>query len=221
MIEENISKDVFLKTWTGGYRENWAVYGAMTERITGKFITEEEVIEKCLNPFYNPDHVILEVGCGLAFWTDCYLAEHFKKVIAIDILPKDDFWKCELKNFAKIDYIELPDRDFTCKGVASDSIDFVWSFGVFCHLTLEANQEYLNNIFRVCKKGAKVALYYSNNDRRPHYKDDIQPPIDPKEPMWCNNNYKKTEAMLMKAGFKDIYDLMPELPDTMICGTKI
>jgi hypothetical protein len=61
------SKEVFLKTWNGGYRENWAVYG----KASGK--SEEEVVSRCLAPFYDSEKTCLEIGCGLAFWTDKYL----------------------------------------------------------------------------------------------------------------------------------------------------
>ncbi len=209
----DIAKEVFLKTWPGGYRENWEVYG----KASGQ--KEEDVVRKCLAPFYNKEHVCLEIGCGLAFWTDQYLAPNFKQVLAIDILPVQDFGKVKLKH-TNILYIEVPDRDFSCYGIEDNSVDFVWSFGVFCHLSLEANQQYLHGMYKKCKPGAKVALYYSNNDRRPHYKKGEIPQVDPNQPMWCNNDLEISTQMMINAGFTDIKDLMPELFDTMIYGTK-
>lgn len=195
------TKTAFLSTWPGGYRENWEVYG----RVTGA--AEADVVARCLAPFYNRDHVVLEVGCGLGFWTDRYLAPHFSRVVALDLISRPVFVA------PNIDYIEVPDRNYECFGVADESIDFTWSFGVFCHMTLEACQKYLDAIFRKSKAGARCSLYFSNTTRRPGTatvaNTEAQVP-------WVDNDLDRTVAMLQKSGFVDIVDLMPSLPDTMV-----
>ncbi len=201
----NTSKKTFLKTWPGGYKENWDVYGA----ASGK--TEEEVVSKCLSGFYSKTKDCLEVGCGVGFWTEKYLAKNFRTVTAIDLLPSVKF---DAKN---IKYIEVPDQDFSCFGVADSSIDFCWSFGVFCHLSLKACQEYLHSIFRTLRPGGEVALYFSNCERRPGcYTQEITADVVP----WVKNDYETTRQMLVNAGFEDTFDLMPDLFDTMIFGMK-
>lgn len=202
MINDN-SKEVFLKTWPGGYRENWAVYG----KASGK--TEDEVVAKCLSPFYGKSKACLEVGCGVGFWTEGYLAKNFQQVIALDLLPTVKF------HHRNITYIEVPDRDFSCYRVGDNTIDFCWSFGVFCHMSLEACEQYVNAIFRKLKPGGEVALYFSNSDRRP-----AGGPFDPEVVQWVKNDFATTEAMLKSAGFVDARDLMPDLFDTMIYGRK-
>ena len=203
------SKEVFIRTWgISGYLENWAIYGAKSG------VKEEDLVARCLSPFYHKEKTCLEIGCGAGFWTDKYLAPNFQIVIALDLIPRPFFQN------PNIIYIEVGDRDFSCAKVADDSIDFVWSFGVFCHLTRQAIQEYLRSIHRKCKTGAKLSLYFSNNDRRPHYSGDEQPDPDPNQPMWCNNNMDKTMAMLDLSGFRNIKDLMPELFDSMVYCEK-
>jgi SAM-dependent methyltransferase len=206
------SKEVFLRTWPKGYRENWAVYGAASNK------SEEEVVNTCLSPFYDRNAVCLEIGCGKGFWTDRYLANNFKNVIALDLLPAASF------NNKNITYIEVPDRDFSCYGVEDNSVDFCWSFGVFCHLSLEACQKYLYAIYRKLKPGGKVSLFYSNCDRRPGNYEGLvigaKNNFDPEHVQWVYNNYPTTEQMLINAGFKNTKDLMPTLIDTMIYGEK-
>jgi SAM-dependent methyltransferase len=197
------SKEVFLSTWPGGYTENWAVYGEMS----GK--SEEDVVAKCLSPFFSREKIVLEVGCGKGFWTEKYLAANFKKVIALDLLPSVNF------KSSNIHYIEVPDRDFSCFGVEDESIDFCWSFGVFCHLSIEACQEYMEAIFRKLKPGGCVSLYFSNSERRP--KDCS---FSPEVIQWVKNDFATTETMMTIAGFKTIRDLMPDLKDTMVYGEK-
>lgn len=199
------SKAAFLNAWPGGYGENWAVYGS----VSG--VSEDALVAKCLYPFFNPNHTALEVGCGIGFWIKKYLCPNFKSVIGLDLLPNIDV-RCQ--NFR---YIEVPDRNYECFGVADESIDFVWSFGCFCHLPLDAIQKYLDAIHRKLKAGGCASLYFSNSDRRPgcssihNTENDI---------IWVDNDLDRTVKMMEKAGFLQIRDLMPELCDTMVCGVK-
>lgn len=194
------TKKAFLDTWPGGYGENWVVY----EHVTG--MKEDVLVKACLEPFYNPDHIVLEIGCGTGFWVDKYLAPHFKQVIALDLLPAPVFKSSNVR------YVEVPDRNYECFGVANSSVDFVWSFGVFCHLTAESVQKYLDSAFRKLKDGGKAVLYFSNTERRKGTgsMDNTEDKI-----LWLVNNWEMTEAMLKKAGFINIRDLLPEHIDTM------
>jgi SAM-dependent methyltransferase len=196
------SKEAFRRTWgESGYRENWAVYG----KVSGH--SEEEVVAACLAPYYDPAACALEIGCGAGFWTDRYLAQHFKHVIALDVLAQPRFEQPNIR------YIEVPDRNFDCFGVADETADFVWSFGVFCHMTLPSIERYLRGAFRVCRPGARCSLYFSNIDRRP---GAIQTENDADHILWVKNDLATTTAMLTRAGFVDIVDTLPRLPDTMI-----
>lgn len=200
------TKEAFLRAWPGGYRENWEVYGSASG------IPLDVVLNKCLRPYYNKNHIALEIGCGLGFWTFDHLAKNFKEVIALDLL-KD----IPMKPF-NVRYQEVPDRNYSCHQVPDNSIDFAWSFGVFCHLPISAIQTYLNSIFRVLKPGGKVALYFSNSDRRPgrstpdnNSENDI---------VWVDNNWDKTKQMMEQSGFVEIVDLIPELFDTIAGAQK-
>ena len=199
------SKEGFLTTWPGGYRENWTVYGKMSG------VEENEIVNTCIAPFRNPQHVALEIGCGLAFWTDRHLAPFFREVIALDLISDP---KIISKN---VRYIEVPDRNFDCYGVEDSSIDFAWSFGVFCHMTLAAQALYVEAIFRKLRSGGQAALYFANIQRRPGTASiantELQVP-------WVENDWARTHAMLERAGFVEIRDMVPHLPDTMAYGRK-
>ena len=209
MIEP--TKMAFQKTWPGGYGENFVVY----KQQTGA--SEEDIVSRCLEPFYWPSGAALEIGCGVGFWPERHLCKNFKTVVGLDVIPPE--WvKVSHKNFT---YREVPDRNYTCYGVANDSIDFVFSFGCFCHLPIPAIEEYLKNIVRVLTPGGIASLYFSNTERRPGTETKEDANIDPNTNIiWVPNNWQKTWAMMHKAGFADIRDLWPEHKDTVCTGRK-
>lgn len=195
------TRAAFLKTWPGGYRENWAVYGSKTE------IAEPDLVSKALAPFYNKNHVCLEIGCGLGFWTEKYLSPNFQRVIALDLIPDP-----HLKG-NNIQYIEVPDRNYDCFGVPDESVDFVWSFGVFCHLPLHSVQRYLESIHRVLKPNGWAVLYFSNTERRPG--GSISDTTENDVP-WVQNNLHVTRRMLDLVGLYSVAEPCFKHVDTIV-----
>lgn len=200
------SKKDFVSTWgPAGYRENFEVYHAQ------KNGTEQEVVASCLEPWFDKTHIALEVGCGGGFWVEKYLCPNFKHVYGLDLLPAAPY---SAPNFT---YIEVPDKNYRCHSIEDEMIDFVWSFGVFCHLNLASIQSYLENIHRVLKPGGRASLYFSNDDRLPGRATTGNPTSGI---LWIKNNIETTSAMLRKAGFTDITDVLPQIKDTVLHVVK-
>jgi len=65
--------------------------------------------------------------------------------------------------------MELSDRDYECTGVADDSVDFVFSFGVFCHLPNSALRTYLSSIYRKLKPGGTGLIMFADFNRHFRY----------------------------------------------------
>lgn len=59
-------------------------------------------------------------------------------------------------------FIELPDRTYECIGIEDNSVDFAFSYNVFCHLSNEALIAYLADINRVLKSGGDFVFMLSN-----------------------------------------------------------
>ena len=53
-------------------------------------------------------------------------------------------------------------KDFKLDFLEDDSIDFVFSYDVFCHISYSGIQSYLESIYRVCKKNAKIFIMYAD-----------------------------------------------------------
>jgi SAM-dependent methyltransferase len=135
---KDFTKENFLSFWPGGYQEDSNYLKPVTAII---------------NRYGDKNGTALELGCGNGYWTTQYLVSRFKQVIALDVLSKPIMFKG-----TDVIYNELMSNDYTCANISDDSIDFIWSFGLFCHLSLEAQQEYLVNVFRVLKTGGKGVI---------------------------------------------------------------
>lgn len=150
MEKENFSKNDFLRFWgSEGYVETWDGY---------KKNWSQEIQNLIFNQIgYEKDKTVVEIGCGGGYWTK-FLCENSKKVYAIDLLPKSPL------NNSNLTYIENEDIQFDCKSIKSNSIDFAFSFGTFCHMSTVACESYLKDTLRVLKKGGTAIFMYSDDE---------------------------------------------------------
>ena len=155
-MKNNYSKEDFLRFWgKDGYVETFDGY---------RFNWTEDIKKIILG--YIQNQVVLEIGCGAGYWTKI-LCEYSKKVYAIDLLPKSPFLS------EKLHYIENDDLQFNCASVEDESIDFVFSFGTFCHMSIDACEEYLKDIIRVLKKDGKAIIMYADAEGlKKHWNDE-------------------------------------------------
>jgi cyclopropane fatty-acyl-phospholipid synthase-like methyltransferase len=149
MKKQNFTKEDFLRFWgANGYVETWDGY---------KHNWSKEIQNLILNQIgYDKDKTVLEIGCGGGYWTK-FLCENSSKVYAIDLLPKSPL------NNNNLTYIENEDMQFDCNSIPSNSIDFAFSFGTFCHLSTSACELYLKDTLRVLKKGGTAIFMYSDD----------------------------------------------------------
>lgn len=117
----------------------------------------DAVCEKVLFPFLSKNKVVLEIGCGGGVFTE-RIHPRCKSVVAIDVVKKPD----RLKKFERLMYIELPNKNYGCKGVALEAIDFAFTSGCFCHLPYDALKKYLQSINARLKKGADFVFMISD-----------------------------------------------------------
>jgi len=103
----------------------------------------------------------LEIGCGNGYWTNKLLAPKFDEVICIDRIEKPEGLKAK---YIKTDGYYIPFED--------KSFDVVYSFGVFCHFTLEDQVSYLKEIRRVLRGKALISFAnWLRNDSLKHKED--------------------------------------------------
>jgi cyclopropane fatty-acyl-phospholipid synthase-like methyltransferase len=143
----DFTKQFFQKAWgETGYYETFS-YGVGINRVC----------EVALNPFFNPDHHALEIGSGGGAFTERMVGK-FKHLHAVDVIRMPD----QFKDYENFIYIELPDKSYDLKPIANATIDFCFSYNVFCHLSNEALKSYLKAVHRVLKPHGNFVFMLSN-----------------------------------------------------------
>lgn len=140
----DFTKDFFKSAWgPQGYYENFS-YG----------VGINKVCKVCVEPFALGSNV-LEIGSGGGVFTN-RITEWTGRLTCIDVIPKPD----PFTPIAK--YIELDNQDYFCTGVPDNSIDFAFSYNVFCHLSNEAIRQYLVSVKRVLRNGGDFVFMLSS-----------------------------------------------------------
>lgn len=143
----------FRSLWPAQYWEDFSGYadGAKTEKTLSRLLDAVAAGGEAL-----------DIGCGRGDLSTRLIVPRFDLVTALDV------WPSRPTHLApSVVYQPVGDRDYTCSGVPDASIDFVWSFGCFCHLPNSAVQEYLHSIRRVLKPDGRALVMMANWDRHP------------------------------------------------------
>jgi SAM-dependent methyltransferase len=180
----------YTETWDG-YEKNWA----------------HEILD-IVKANLHPQSVVLEIGCGSGYWTN-KIAPMCASMVAIDLIPRPNIDQ-------KVIYIENDNQQFNCNSITTGSIDFVFSFGVFCHLSLSACELYLQDILRVLKPNGKALLMYGDEaGLQRHFKN---PDLTCEAVGWKYNSYEDTMQMLSK--YPVVVTKMLDYRDTLVLVQK-
>ena len=87
-------------------------------------------------------------------------------------------------------------KQYNFNYIESNSIEFIFSYGVFCHLSLKANDKYLQDIIRVMKPNSKALLMYADETAYRKFCND--PTIKTVLVFGQFNDYSKTMEMMKK-----------------------
>jgi hypothetical protein len=156
----------FNRAWFGGYFEGSPTdpMGSSTYGIYGYNSVLYTIYLVCIRPYITPDTVVLEIGPGRGAWSKTFLERNCRKVYAVDAAEAGHthFWDYVGKD-PRAEYIVA--HDFRLSEVPDDSIDFFFSFGVFCHLKPEMCEEYIYSLQRKMRRGGRGFLMIADFDK--------------------------------------------------------
>jgi len=113
-----------------------------------------QVWDVCVAP-YAPGARVLEIGPGRGAWTRRMLDVGAKHVYCLDALSArhNGFWKyVGRRDAARVTYRRV--TDFECSDVPAQSIDFLFSFDAFCHISYTGMRHYFSSFRRALRSGA-------------------------------------------------------------------
>jgi SAM-dependent methyltransferase len=122
-----------------------------------KFIRDRYVL-----PYVDARHDAVEIGPGGGRWTR-YLVG-FKKLYAVDYHQELlDELKRNFRRRGNISFVRNNGTDFP--GIASGSIDYLFSFGTFVHLEFHLIEAYLAAIRSIVRARANIVIQYSDKTK--------------------------------------------------------
>jgi len=146
--------DQFQNIWHGGY------FTGYSQKRNQKGL--EEYLRNNVE-----GSTLLEIGCGGGQWTKfIYELNIFKKIICVDALSEkhNEFWGYVGNEARKtISYFQI--RDFQLSDIENESIDFVFSYDVFCHISKSGINQYLQSLNLKCTKDAELLIMYADPEK--------------------------------------------------------
>lgn len=119
----------------------------------------ESLIEEIMLANLPADPVSLEIGPGAGRWSGA-LQEASIRLVLVDITERA-LELCREK-FAGCDNVEYQlTEGASLASVEDESIDFVWSFGVFVHIAPVDQKQYLRELARVMKPGSRAVIQHA------------------------------------------------------------
>ena len=122
-----------------------------------------DVVRHYIKPYVTPQNVVLEIGPGGGRWTK-YLLDA-KEVIVVDL--NSEFFPYLQERFkdhlSKFRFYHT--SGYELDGIATNTIDVVFSFVTFVHIEPNGIYLYLGHIERVLKPGAIAIIQYSDKTK--------------------------------------------------------
>jgi phospholipid N-methyltransferase len=121
-----------------------------------KFIRDRYIL-----PYINFDHEAVEIGPGGGRWTRYLLS--FRRLYAVDC--HQDLLDELQKSFKTPNLTLIRNSGTDFPGIPPNSIDFVFSFGVFVHLEQDTIIAYLQALYPIVTDRATIVIQYSDKTK--------------------------------------------------------
>jgi len=152
------------------------------------FIPLIEVRQRFLDPYFAAGMTVVEIGSGGGRWTQ-YLARA-GHLIVVEYNPES--FEYLRQRFPDVRLTTYQTSGAEMDGIASGSVDFVFTFDVFVHLEPEVIGRYLNEIERVLRPGGVAVVHYG----------DIRKDIALHNPGFSRMTRQKMEELIAATGLR-------------------
>lgn len=127
----------------------------------------EKYLKKTLKKKKFREASLLEIGSGGGQWTKfIYDLKIFDKIYCIDALSSEHnkFWEYLGSDSKKvISYFKV--EDFSLDFINDNSLDYVFSYDTFCHISLTGTEAYLESLSKKCKDEADILIMYADPEK--------------------------------------------------------
>jgi SAM-dependent methyltransferase len=135
--------------WSGG-GEEWNASAAWKQAL----------VDDVLMAWIPQDAVVLEIGPGAARWS-ASLQPRARRLILVDVSERSlALCRERFAAMPNVDYLLSSGNDL--RGVAGASIDAIWSFDVFVHVSPLDQAAYLAEIARVLTPGGVAVIHHAD-----------------------------------------------------------
>ena len=236
-------KSFFANQWPGGYCEgnpldpkSKSSYDKFGVGTFDGYSVLYQTYKACIEPYINPESVVLEIGPGRGCWTKTMLQA--KEIWVLEAQPAKWTGFYEYTGRPDIKYIEI--QDVSCKELPLDRFNYMFSFGCFCHLSKVTVISYLENLFNKLQVGCNCFLMISDYDQYANSVGNIHSFIgksdsaanvvrylsgdyheNPKPVRWYNNNKSFVLRQLTRMGYTVLKEDVGTVPrDPIIYFTR-
>lgn len=120
---------------------------------------KDSLIETFILPYVTADTSVLEIAPGHGRWSEI-IARHSRALTLVDLSPSCiDYCKQRLAAYDHIAYLTTDGKSLA--GVDDHSIDFLWSFDSFVHMSPDVIGAYLVEAARILRPGGKAVLHHA------------------------------------------------------------
>ena len=168
----------FQNIWVNGFcRSNrlggWegSVHESKQAFSKGMYSDLEKISEICIQPYINRNTVALDIGTDGGVWltqmvdAKCLIGMDCRDPFKTRFWENVVFWLLHQRRYDLSNVKYVVDTDFQCSGLSENSIDFVFSYDVFCHISYTGTVEYLKNLYSKLKKGANLFIMIADSGK--------------------------------------------------------
>jgi SAM-dependent methyltransferase len=156
----------------GHYGDRWGDPSLSGVRLLWRKLRHDErspgnlakVVKRYLRPYVTKDGTVLEIGPGGGRWTQFLMDA--REVVLVEL--NSEFFPYLQERFGNRNTKLRPYQTsgFELEGIESGSIDFVFSFGTFVHISPDGIDQYLGEIRRVLRPGGTATIQYADRSKK-------------------------------------------------------